>query len=220
MQRRKENIFLTRMEGMRRIIVAGIGTDVGKTVASAILVKALRGQYWKPVQCGNLDSTDSERVQKLSGGVWYPEIYLFEQAVSAHYAAALEGTTIDPTEMVIPSTEKNLIIEMAGGLLVPYTDQVLQLDLMRNWQADWMLVSKHYIGSINHTLLAVEALHSRGIEIKAVIFNGPHTPSSERVILAYAKAKFCLRIYNEENLSPQVINHYAKRWKRECDSYM
>jgi dethiobiotin synthetase len=201
---------------MINIIVAGIGTDVGKTVAASILTKAIQGDYWKPIQCGNLLSCDSSTVATLANHpnlTTYPESYRFSSPLSPHYAAELEGITISEDSFRLPSVNRPLIIECAGGLLVPLRKGLLQLDLYSKWQAHWFLVSKHYLGSINHTLLTLEALNKRNINLCGLIFNGEENPPTERVILDYAKPLFYGRINPERLISQKTIQKYAKKWK-------
>lgn len=202
---------------MKNIIVAAIGTDIGKTVVSAILLKAFGGEYWKPVQCGNLDQCDTSTVKRLVDDpalVCYPEAYRLKHPLSPHHAAALEGIQIDPARVRLPKSEKHLIIEGVGGLLVPWTDMHLQLDMMCRWEAGWVLVCKHYLGSINHSLLSLEGLKSRKIRVTGIIFNGPEAPFSERVILQHGKPLFWARLNQESEINPQRIDQYAKGWKK------
>ncbi len=202
---------------MRNLIVAGIGTEVGKTVVSAILTKALQAEYWKPIQAGNLEASDTATVSRLVDDptlICHPEVYRLKHAFSPHQAAELEGLNIAPDTLCLPQGNKPLIIEGAGGLLVPLTDDQLQLDVYAKWPCDWILVSKHYLGSINHTLLALEALQRRQLSLVGVIFNGSPNPATERIIRRYAGNQVAyLRLQPESLIHSQIIKQYAETWK-------
>lgn len=199
-----------------RYIVAGIGTDVGKTVVSAILTKALEGDYWKPVQAGCLEATDSMIVQDLlqsADSVCHPEAYKFREPVSPHLAAQLEGIQIDPDGIRLPQTEKPLVIEMSGGLLSPLDGHLTQCDLFSKWDCQWLLVSKHYLGSINHTLLSLDYMKQKKLPLMGIIFNGETNPASEKFILDYAKISCIGRINQEKIINSTTIAKYATEWK-------
>lgn len=173
----------------RPLFITGIGTGIGKTIVSAILVENLKADYWKPVQSGDLDNSDTLYVQSLVSNtktVFHPEAYRLTQPFSPHKSAALDGIEIDPSKIITPQTNNTLIIEGAGGLMVPLTNGFLMIDLIKQLDAEVILVVKHYLGSINHSLLSLEVLHSRNIPIKALIFNGEPNPSSEEVIKSFA----------------------------------
>lgn len=193
---------------MRRIIVAGIGTDVGKTIASAILVQAIQGVYWKPVQCGNLENSDSQVINKLTQAEYFPEAYRSRHPLSPHHAAKLEDRKIDYASIQPPKTQRPLIIEMAGGLLVPYDKDCLQIDLFSQWDAEWILVTQHYLGSINHTLLSLEAIKKRNLKLLGIVINGNSYPEAESL--------FCQpligRIHPEKSFTPEIIAGYAQTW--------
>jgi dethiobiotin synthetase len=171
---------------MNNFFVTGIGTEIGKTVTSAILVEYLKADYWKPIQSGDLDDSDTIKVKKLISNEktqFHQESYRLTQPYSPHYAAQLDGITINLDHIEIPKTNNNLIIEGAGGLMVPLNDKDLIIDLIKKFEVEVILVSRNYLGSINHTLLSVEALRSRNIPIKGIIFNGESTPASESIII-------------------------------------
>ena len=172
------------------LFVTGIGTGIGKTLISAILVEKLRADYWKPVQAGELDSSDTIKVRQFvsnSASVFHPETYRLTQPYSPHKSAALDGITIDEQTIVLPQTNNRLIIEGAGGLMVPLNDHFLMIDLIKQLGAEVILVSQNYLGSINHTLLSIEALKQRAIHIKGIIFNVDVNPSTEDYILSYTQ---------------------------------
>jgi dethiobiotin synthetase len=169
----------------KKYFVTGIGTDVGKSIISAILVEKLKADYWKPIQSGDLDNSDTLKIKSLisnSESKFHPETYRFTQPLSPHLSAKLDHQHINLVEIFLPKTENHLIIEGAGGVLVPLNEQDLIIDLIKYLNLDVILVSKNYLGSINHTLLTIEALKNRGITIKGIIFNGPKNSSSEEII--------------------------------------
>lgn len=180
------------------LFITGIGTGIGKTVVSAVLVESLKADYWKPVQSGDLDTSDTMKVQSLVSNdktVFHPEAYRLTQPYSPHKSAALDGIEIDPANIIAPKTGNTLIIEGAGGLMVPLNNTFLMIDLIKKLEAEVVLVVKHYLGSINHTLLSIEALQRRNISVKALIFNGEPNESSEEVIKNFAK---CPTLYIPE----------------------
>ncbi|MBA2368614.1 MAG: dethiobiotin synthase [Candidatus Protochlamydia sp.] len=203
---------------MPKIIIAGTGTDAGKTLAAAVLTVCLKGDYWKPVQCGPEEESDSTRVKQLidsSHRIHLPA-FAFERAVSPHYAARLESTLIRPAEIIPPQTKCPLIIESVGGVLVPLTDQILTIDLFKTWAARWVIVSRHYIGSINHTLLTIEALKRHQITIGGILFNGEPNADTENVILHHSRLPLLGRLLPEPYFSPQTILNYAEQWKQQA----
>ena len=158
---------------MKHFVVAGIGTEIGKTLVSAILTEALEADYWKPVQAGNLDATDTDFIrQHVSNKVTacHPEGYRLIRPMSPHAAAAAEGIRIDLNKLSPPGTANPLVIELAGGLMVPLNDRQLNTDLLRIWNLPVILVSQSYLGSINHTLLSAEALKQLGVLVAGLIF--------------------------------------------------
>jgi dethiobiotin synthetase len=167
------------------LFVTGIGTDVGKTIVSAILVEKLQADYWKPIQSGDLENSDTMKVQALISNQvskFHPEAYRLTQPFSPHKSAALDGITIDMDHIIMPQTDNQLIIEGAGGLMVPLNDTHFIVDLIQKFDAEVVLVIKHYLGSINHTLLSLELLKQRNIKVKALIFNGDRDEYSENII--------------------------------------
>ncbi len=195
------------------LFITGIGTGIGKTIVSAVLVESLRADYWKPIQSGDLDNSDTLKVKSLvsnSRSVFHPEAYRLTQPYSPHKSADLDGTVIDPKKITAPLTNNQLIIEGAGGLMVPLNNDFLMIDLIQQLNADVILVVKHYLGSINHTLLSIDALRNRGITIKTIIFNGDRDQYSEDIINKYAQ---CPALYiaemdevTPENISRQKVN--------------
>tara|TARA_Y100000589_G_scaffold291166_1_gene294430 strand:- start:35941 stop:36552 length:612 start_codon:yes stop_codon:yes gene_type:complete len=167
-----------------KYIVTGIGTDVGKTIVSAILAEKLKADYWKPVQAGN-EQTDSNTVKLLISNAKtkiHPECYSLKTPASPHYAAQLENILISPDDLKIPETDNHLIIEGAGGIMVPLNNEKTFLDVFKQWNLPVILVSRHYLGSINHTLLSIDILKQVDIPIKGIIFVGEENKPTETVI--------------------------------------
>lgn len=201
---------------MRKIFVTGIGTDVGKTVVSAILTEALQADYWKPVQTGSFFSTDSSKVQKLisnSLSMIHPEAYSLKQYMSPHAAAELEGVTIEMANINVPETTNNLIIEGAGGLMVPLNSSEFIIDLIKKFDAEAVLVIQNYLGSINHSLLSIDALKHRNIKIRGLVFNGPPHKLSEDIILSYSGLPLLGRVAKEAEITKEIIDKYAKEFR-------
>jgi len=174
-----------------RVFVTGTDTDIGKTVFAAALAGALQATYWKPIQAGTLDASDSERVRalaRLSEDQILPEAYRLHNACSPHRAAELDGVAIDWPSLSPPDADP-LIVEGAGGLLVPVTRDILVIDLIERWRFPAVLVARTSLGTINHSLLSIAALQSRGIPIAGVAFVGDPYPDSEDVICAMSGVK-------------------------------
>jgi dethiobiotin synthetase len=196
------------MPDKRPLFVTGIGTGIGKTLISAILVEKLKADYWKPVQSGDLDNSDTLKVKSLVSNtisIFHPETYRLTQPYSPHKSAAIDGVTIEPGKMVLPETANSLIIEGAGGLMVPLSDGFLLIDLIKQLGAEVILVSQNYLGSINHTLLSIDALKHRNIAIRGIIFNGPQDNSSETFILNHSKLKKLGHIPQFEQIDSTTI---------------
>ncbi len=173
---------------LRSLVVAGTDTDVGKTVLAAALVAALDGCYWKPVQCGLEGETDSETVRRLAGveaARILPEAYRLAMPASPHIAAEREGIEIDLDRLALPAAERVLIVEPAGGLMVPLNANALQIDLIARWGAPVVLCASTRLGTINHSLLSIEALKRRGIPILGIAFNGAEQAQVERTIVEF-----------------------------------
>lgn len=199
----------------KRILVCGIGTDAGKTLVAAILAKALGAHYWKAVQSGNLEASDSHRVKELvPEAVCYPEAYRLSHPLSPHHAASLDGLQLDPSKIQPPNTSGPLVIESSGGILVPYRADALLIDLYLQWDCEWIVVSRHYLGSINHTLLTLEVLQKRGVRLRGIIFNGSEQPHSENAILSCSGVPCIGRLYPESDWNSALIQTYAESWKQ------
>ena len=199
-----------------KLFITGIGTDVGKTIAAAIVTQALEADYWKPIQAGDLDNSDTHKVQRYLSNtktVLHPNSYALNTPASPHLAAALDNVTIDPATITEPQTSnENLVIEGAGGIYVPLNDTQTIADLIRH-DYHVIIVSRHYLGSINHTLLTVEALQNRNVNIAGIIFNGDENPSSENIILNKTGLTMIGRIENEPYFDANVIAEYAEGFR-------
>lgn len=204
-----------------KIFVTGIGTGVGKTVVSAILCEALKADYWKPVQSGSMEDSDTMTVQRLISNpksVFHAEACRLKLAASPHAAAAAENRKVKLKEMKVPHTSSHLIIEGAGGLLVPLNDKEMIIDLIQRLKTPVVLVSQHYLGSINHTLLSVEALKARGIKILGIIFNGNEEKSTEQVILRMSGLNMLGRVGKEKSISKALVRAYAGKFRKALKS--
>jgi dethiobiotin synthetase len=169
----------------RQIVVAGTDTEIGKTVFAAGLADALDAHYWKPIQSGLEGETDSEIVAKiagLSGERIVPERYRLQTPASPHHAASIDGVRIDADALVVPDISGRLVIEGSGGLMVPLDRSALYIDVFARWQIPLVLCARTTLGTINHSLLSIEALRHRGIEILGIAFIGDANPESERAI--------------------------------------
>jgi dethiobiotin synthetase len=195
------------------IFITGIGTEIGKTIVSAVLVEKLQADYWKPVQSGELENSDTMIVQKLISNkksVFHQEAYRLTQPFSPHYSAALDGIEIDLDKINLPQTENQLIIEGAGGLMVPLNEKVLMIDLIEKLDAEVVLVSKNYLGSINHTLLSAELLRGRKIKIRSLIISGESNPSTEEIISKYLDTAI-IRVPFFNTLNKSIIHNFASK---------
>ncbi len=199
-----------------KLFITGISTDVGKTIASSIVVEALQADYWKPIQSGDLENSDSHKVKSLIScppersrkSVIFENAYQLKTPASPHYAAEIDNIKIDLKKIIEPKTENHLVIEGAGGLFVPLNETDCVIDLIK---PDYkvIVVSRHYLGSINHTLLTIEALKSRKIQIAGIIFSGDENKATESIILSKTKVNFIGRINQEPYFDKNVILEYA-----------
>jgi len=194
--------------------ITGISTEVGKTVASAIVVEALGADYWKPIQAGDLDYSDSHKIGALISNdrtVIHPNSYALKTPMSPHAAADIDGISIQLDKIVPPTTKNNLVIEGAGGLLVPLNDTDTIFDLI---QSDYkvIVVSRHYLGSINHTLLTIEKLQQKGVAI-GIIFSGDEHPTTEEIILKKTGVTLLGRINEEPRFDEKLVREYASKFR-------
>ncbi len=175
-----------------RIVVTGTDTGIGKTVFAAALASALDGYYWKPIQSGLEDETDSDAVRRLSAlpaERILPERYRLRTPASPHLAARIDGVAIDAERFDLPATARPLVIEGAGGLLVPLTRELTYIDVLARWRAPLALCARTTLGTINHTLLSIEAIRARGIPLLGVAFIGDENTSSEDIIVALGRTR-------------------------------
>jgi dethiobiotin synthetase len=193
---------------MKPIVVTGTDTDVGKTVFAAALAAAIGARYWKPVQAGDDDGTDRERVRRLARppeGAILPEAYRLRTPCSPHRAAAIDGVTIDPARLVLPALDGSLVVEGAGGVLVPVTDGLLFADLFARWQAPVVLVARTVLGTINHSLLSIEALRTRDVPILGIAFVGDAVEDSEATIARIGGVRRLGRLPHLDPLTPEAL---------------
>lgn len=193
---------------MRGLVVAGTDTDVGKTVLAAALVGALDGGYWKPVQCGLDPETDADTVRRLSGLApdrILPEAYKLTTPASPHLAAERQGIEIDTAKLALPAPERTLVVELAGGLMVPLTRRVLQIDVMAGWRLPVVLCASTRLGTINHSLLSIEALKARGVVLAGVAFIGDENPDSERTIAELGGVRLLGRLPHVDPLNAATL---------------
>jgi dethiobiotin synthetase len=195
---------------MKRIFVTGISTEVGKTIASAIITEALEADYWKPIQAGDLEHSDSHKIAQLISNkktVIHKNSYALKTPMSPHAAASIDGISILSDQIKEPLTTNHLVIEGAGGLLVPINENETILDLIKPGYKV-VVVSRHYLGSINHSLLTIGWLKDRGFEV-SILFSGDEHPTTENIILKKTGIKLIGRIDEEKSLDRAVIVKYA-----------
>ena len=196
--------------------ITGISTEVGKTISSAIVVESLQADYWKPIQSGDLDNSDTMKVKSLisnSISTFFPSSYEFDYPASPHLSAQMEGRHIELAHIKRPHSSNTLVIEGAGGLFVPLNERNTILDLMLPTDKI-VLVSRHYLGSINHTMLSVEALQRRGLNIFGIIFSGEENTATESWIASYTQIPIIGRIEEEPFFDKNTIKRYADLFKR------
>ncbi len=198
-----------------QLVVCGTDTDVGKTVVSALLVQGLQATYWKPIQSGLEDEGDRGRINKLlslSSERSLPEIYKFKAAVSPHWAAEQEAVAISPNNLNIPKIRKPLVIEMAGGLMVPLTREWLQIDLLKAWKLPLVLVARSGLGTLNHTLLSIEAIRLRKIPLLGLILNGPLHPDNPKTLEQIGGVPIIAELPHLHKITSQAL---AEQWKQQ-----
>ena len=203
---------------MKHVFITGIGTEVGKTVASAIVTEALQADYFKPIQAGDLENSDTHKVERLvSNSVtkFHPNAYALKTPMSPHAAAEIDQVQIKAEEVKRPTTTNDyLVIEGAGGLLVPINSTQTIADLIQQ-EDKIIVVSRHYLGSINHTLLTIEALKSRGLTCAGIIFSGEEHPTTESIIEEMAQVPILGRIDQEPYFDENVVREYAEIFREK-----
>ena len=195
-----------------RVVICGTDTDVGKTIVSALFVQGLKASYWKPVQSGTEGGGDRQRVIDLLGlpkERWQQEAYAFQAPVSPHWAAEQEGRCIDPEQLQLPAIDQPLVVETAGGLMVPLTRHWLQIQQLQRWQLPVVLVARSELGTLNHTLLSLEALRSRHIPILGLVINGPSHADNPRTLNELGDVPLLCELPLLEQLNAAAL---ARQW--------
>lgn len=204
----------------RKIFITGIGTDVGKTLASAVLAEAWQADYWKPIQAGNLEQLETDYVQSLvtnSKTVIHPTQVFLKTPCSPHYAAQLDKMTIEPEKLTIPTSTNTLLIEGAGGLMAPLQQEFLILDLIKFWKLPVILVSRNYLGSINHTLLSLEVLKQHRVSVLGLVFTDTDAWNSMEYICRKSQLPLIGHIPHLAEITPQRISEVAAGFQKISD---
>ena len=197
---------------VKGLFITGIGTDVGKTVASAVITKALEADYWKPAQCGDLDNSDSIKIARLTGLNTFPEAYRLQAPMSPHAAADLEGVELNINEIELPSSDNTIVAEGAGVVMVPFNSDETYLDLMVKLNLPVVLVTRHYLGSINHTMLSWKVLKEAGLNVVSVVISGTPQESTESHFKAVMDVPF-IRINELNEVNSDSIAEEAQGLK-------
>jgi len=200
-------------------IVSGTDTGIGKTTVAAMLLLALDAFYWKPLQSGTQDGTDRERVQELThlpADRLLPERYVLSQPLSPHRAAELDGIEIKAEALVLPAFDRTLVIEGAGGLMVPVTRNKLQIDVFADWSLPIILCARTALGTINHTLLSIEALRGRHMRLHGLIFVGDDNPDNMRTIADFSGARILGHVPRLDRIGrAALLDVFARGFRRE-----
>jgi dethiobiotin synthetase len=203
----------------RGFIVSGTDTGIGKTTVAAMLVLALDALYWKPIQSGTQDGTDTQRVRALTllpDDRFLPERYVLLQPLSPHRAAELDGVAIEPETLMVPAAARTLIVEGAGGLMVPITRRFLQLDLFADWGLPIILCARTALGTINHTLLSIEALRSRRLQLHGLIFVGNDNADNVRTIVEFSGARVLGHVPQLQSIDRgALLDAFVRGFRRE-----
>lgn len=205
-----------------QIFISGIGTDVGKTVVSAILVEALQADYWKPVQAGSLEFTDTDFVKSLvsnSASQFHKEQYALNTAASPHYAAQQDGVKIELDAFKFPSANNRLLVEGAGGLMVPLNANQTVIDFVKHFNLPVLLVANHYLGSINHTLLSIAALKQYNIPLLGIIFNGKSYLDNADIIQQLSMVKCLLEVSTAAELNKEFVSAEAAKLRQQLEAH-
>lgn len=190
---------------MSKIVIVGTDTDIGKTVFAAGLTKALGAQYLKPVQSGLEGETDSQTVARLSGQPVFKECVRLKMPASPHLSAEAEGVLIDPATITLPETDQPLVIEGAGGLLVPLNRETLYLDLIADWGHPVVLCARTQLGTINHSLLSLRALNEAGCQVVGIAFIGDPETEVEQTIIEFGKTRHLGHLPRLDPLTPDTL---------------
>lgn len=195
--------------------ITGISTEVGKTVVSAIITEALEADYWKPIQAGDLEYSDTHKVKDFVSNTktqFHPNAFSLNTPMSPHAAAEIDEVHIKALKIKRPKTKNHLVIEGAGGLLVPLNDTETILDLI-DAEDRVIVVSRHYLGSINHTLLTIDKLKQAGKTVFGILFSGAEHPTTETVIKKMSGVPVLGRIDEEPYFDRMVVKEYADSLK-------
>ena len=196
-----------------KLIICGTDTDVGKTLISSFFVRGLKSFYWKPIQSGIETETDSQSILRLSGikkEKILKEAYIFEKPVSPHWAAEIDGKKIDINLLNLPKIDGSIVIETAGGLMVPITRNFLQIDQIRKWNLPVIIVCRSSLGTLNHTLLTIEALKKRNIKILGLIINGEKHLDNPKTLREFSKLPIIAEFPRLNNIDK---NNLDRLWK-------
>ncbi|MGG9972311.1 dethiobiotin synthase [Ferruginibacter sp. SUN002] len=196
------------------IVIAGIHTNIGKTICSAVVCQALGYDYWKPVQAGDLENSDSifiKRVVSNPSCIIHPEAYRLSIPASPHYAAEVDGVTITKANIKLPISDNNIVIETAGGIMSPLAYNYINIDLIEQLSLPVILVSNSYLGSINHTLLSIAVLKQRKIRLKGIVFSGESNPSTESFIKQYTGLPILFSIPALAEVNATSIDNFVKQ---------
>jgi dethiobiotin synthetase len=196
---------------MKEIVIAGINTEVGKTVVSTLFAKALNAHYWKPVQCGM--PSDYDWVKSHIGERCFPSTFSLQTPCSPHLAARNENLWIEANRLKPPKHDGLLIIEGTGGILAPLNEIETWADAAVQWNAEWVLVHRHYLGSLNHCLLTLESLKQRNVPLFGIVFNGDGDAATEQMLLKKAGSRCLGRLIWETELTKSRIEEIAHTWK-------
>ena len=199
----------------KRIIICGTDTDVGKTIVSSFFVQGLKGIYWKPIQSGTEEGTDTKTVcnlLNLEPNRYLSERYKFKAPVSPHWAAERESSFIEPNNLHLPDLDKLIIIETAGGLMVPLNRNWLQIDQLKVWGAPIILVARTGLGTLNHTLLSLEALRNRNIHVLGIVLNGPQHNDNPKTIEQFGDTKILASLPIFDEVNAKVL---SQEWNKQ-----
>lgn len=200
---------------MSTFFITGISTEVGKTVAAAIVTEALQADYWKPIQAGDVDNSDTHKVKRfVSNDIsqYHDNAFTLNTPMSPHASAKLDNVHIRVSNIKRPKTKNKLVIEGAGGVLVPLNDSETVANLILP-KDKVIIVSRHYLGSINHTLMTVEVLKARGLNIAGILFSGEEHPTTENIIATMSQVPVLGRIDEEPYFDANVVSEYADRFR-------
>ncbi len=202
----------------KKYFITGISTEVGKTIVSAIVTEALQADYWKPIQAGELDDCDTKKVAKLVSNQqsqYHSNSYALQTPMSPHAAAEIDGIEIELSKIIAPQTKNKLVIEGAGGVLVPLNNSETILDLIKQ-EYKVIVVSRHYLGSINHTLLTIKTLQEKGLDV-SLIFSGKEHKTTEEIIQKMTTVSVIGRIEEEPYFDTNVIREYAELFREKLE---